>query len=264
VRAGRGASATGAPVEEQLTRFSGGWALFLDVDGTLVDFAEYPDAVVVPGQLREVLQRIFRRNGGALALVSGRRLADVDRLFDPVRYPGAGQHGLERRGIHGSVTRVAGVAERINDAAREIQAQASGLGGVVVEHKGLTLALHYRLAPHMRDWVAGATRALLQRLGDDFRLIEGKMVFEIGLSGKDKGVAIAEFMHEAPFAGRLPVFVGDDVTDEDGFAMVNALNGLSVKVGPGFSAARWRLSDAEDVRRWLEDYADYLDREGPV
>jgi trehalose 6-phosphate phosphatase len=90
------------------------------------------------------------------------------------------------------------------------------------------------------------------------------MVFEIGLSGKDKGVAIAEFMHEAPFEGRLPVFVGDDVTDEDGFAVVNALNGFSVKVGPGSSAARWRLSGAEDVRRWLEDYAEYLDREGSL
>jgi trehalose 6-phosphate phosphatase len=264
VRAGEGASAAGAPEEDQLPQFGGRWALFLDVDGTLVDFAEYPDAVVVPTQLREVLQRIFRRNGGALALISGRRLADLDRLFEPLRYPAAGQHGLERRGIHGSVRWVAGVAECINDAAREIRAQASGLEGVVVEHKGLTLAIHYRLAPQLRDWVAGAAHALLLRLGDDFRLIEGKMVFEIGLSGKDKGVAIAEFMHEAPFEGRLPVFVGDDVTDEDGFAVVNALNGFSVKVGPGSSAARWRLSGAEDVRRWLEDYAEYLDREGSL
>lgn len=264
MRVQREASATGSPAAEQLTQFSASWALFLDVDGTLVDFAEHPDAVVVPAQLRKVLQQIFRCNGGALALVSGRRLADVDRLFSPVRYPIAGQHGLERRGIHGRVARVANVAHRINEAACEIRMLASGLDGVVVEHKGLSLALHYRLAPQLRDWVAGAARALLLRLGDDFRLIEGKMVFEIGLSGKDKGVAIAEFMREAPFAGRLPVFVGDDVTDEDGFAVVNALNGLSVKVGPGFSVARWRLSGAQDVRRWLDRYADYLDREGSV
>jgi trehalose 6-phosphate phosphatase len=264
VRVGRGASAAGSPAEEQLPRFSGGWALFLDVDGTLVDFAEHPDAVVVPARLRAVLERIFHRNGGALALVSGRSLADLDRLFDPAHYPIAGQHGLERRGIHGSVTRVAGIADRINDAAYQIQAQASGLDGVVVEHKGLTLAIHYRLAPHLRDWVAGATRALLSRLGDGFGLIEGKMVFEIKLSGKDKGVAIAEFMREAPFAGRLPVFAGDDASDEDGFAVVNALNGLSLKVGPGLSAARWRMSGAEDMRGWLANYADYLDRGAPL
>jgi trehalose 6-phosphate phosphatase len=255
----RAATAAG-PAEKALPSFSGDWALFLDVDGTLLDFADHPDAVVTPARLREILQRIFRCNGGALALVSGRRLADLDRLFQPFRYPAAGQHGLERRDVHGTVTRMEGVAERLNAAARALEVQARGVHGVLVEHKGLTLAIHYRRAPHLRDWAASAARTLLTRLGDEFRSIEGKMVFEIKPSGKDKGVAIAEFMREAPFAGRLPVFVGDDATDEDGFAVVNALHGLSIKVGPGVSVACCRTGGADGVRRWLEGYADHLDR----
>jgi len=245
-------------IDERLPRFDACWALFLDVDGTLIDFAERPDAIVVCARLRAALERIFQRNGGALALISGRPLADLDRLFEPAQYPAAGQHGLERRGHRGRVTRVAGLASRVSQAAQDILAQAHGLAGVIVEHKGLSVAIHYRGAPQLRDWVARATRAQLLRLGDEFRLIEGNMVSEIGLSGKDKGAAIAEFMREPPFVGRLPVFVGDDATDEDGFAVVDAFHGLSVKVGPGPSLARWRASGTERVRRWLEDYADYL------
>ncbi len=253
-------SSTGSYDQRRLHRFSRNWALFLDVDGTLLDFAERPEAVVVPARLSEILQRILRFSGGTLALVSGRQLADIDKLFGPVRYPAAGQHGVERRNALGNTTTVEGVAHRIHAAASELRAQAGQLQGVCVEHKGLTLAVHYRLAPHLRDWVADATRSVLTGLGDEFTLIEGKMVFEIKPSGKDKGVAISEFMHEAPFAGRLPVFVGDDATDEDGFAVVNALSGVSVKVGAGESVARWRMADAESVRTWLADYAEYLAR----
>ncbi|HTS53915.1 MAG TPA: trehalose-phosphatase [Burkholderiales bacterium] len=241
-----------------LPRFDRNWALFLDVDGTLLDVADRPEAVVVPPNLCEILQRISQLTGGALALVSGRQVADLDRLFEPVRYPAAGQHGVERRDALGKTTMMGGVAHLIHAAASELREQASGQQGVCVEHKGLTLAMHYRLAPHRRDWVAGAMRSLLARLGDEFRLIEGDMVFEIAPGGKDKGVAISEFMREPPFAGRLPVFLGDDSTDEDGFDVVNALNGLSVKVGAGVSVARWRAADAQSVRKWLADYAQYL------
>ena len=247
--------------DERLPRFAGNWSLFLDVDGTLLDIAERPDAVAVPVPLREALQRIYQRTSGALALVSGRRLDDLDRLFWDVRYPAAGQHGLERRDASGTVTRARGAANQVAAAARDIRRQASGLNGVLIEHKGLTLAVHYRLAPQMQEWAATVTREVVARLGSEFRVIEGKMVFEIKPSGRDKGVAIAEFMREAPFAQRVPVFVGDDVTDEDGFAVVNAMNGLSVKVGPGSSAAQWRARGADTVRPWLGDYADYLDRE---
>jgi len=258
-------TANGVPAisesDERLPRFGGNWALFLDVDGTLLDIAERPDAVAVPVPLRETLQRIYERNGGALALVSGRRLADLDRLFWDNRYPAAGQHGLERRDAHGMVTRVRGVANQVAAAARQVRQQAAGMDGVLIEHKGLTLAIHYRLAPQLQDWAAAATRTALERLGSEFRAIEGKMVFEIKPGGKDKAVAISEFMLEPPFAQHVPVFVGDDVTDEDGFAVVNAMNGLSVKVGPGASAARWRARASDTVRDWLGDYANYLDRE---
>ena len=246
------------PIDERLPSFDARWALFLDVDGTLLDWADHPDSVVVTGRLRSSLQRIFQRNGGALALITGRPLSELDRLFEPARYPSAGQHGLERRGLHGSVTRVAGLAHRVSEAAQEVLAQARGVEGVVVEQKGLSVAIHYRRAPLLSDWVARATRGLLLRLGDEFRLIEGDMVSEIGPSGKDKGSAISEFMREPPFLGRLPVFVGADATDEDGFAVVDSFSGLSVKVGPGPSLARWRASGPERVRHWLEGYAEYL------
>ena len=250
-----------AQTDERLPCFGSNWALFLDVDGTLLDIADRPDAVAVPVPLRETLQRIYERNGGALALVSGRPLIDLDRLFRDVRYPAAGQHGLERRDARGNVTRVGGATKQVAAAARRIRQQATGIDGVLIEHKGLTLAIHYRMAPQLEGWASAVTREALAQLGSEFRAIEGKMVFEIKPNGKDKGVAITEFMREPPFAQRLPVFVGDDVTDEDGFAVVNAMRGLSVKVGPGASAARWRARGADTVRPWLGDYADYLDRE---
>jgi trehalose 6-phosphate phosphatase len=227
----------------------------------MLDIADRPNAVTVPAPLHETLQRIRRSNGGALAIVSGRRLVDLDRLFAGTRFPAAGQHGVERRDARGNVTRLEGVKERVAAAARRIQAEASGSEGVLVEHKGLTLAIHYRLAPHLHDWVATVAQATSCRLGDEFKAVQGKMIWEIRPSGKDKGVAIMEFMRETPFIGRVPVFVGDDATDEDGFIAVNAMNGNSVKVGPGSSAARWRAQGAQNVRRWLADFATYLEQE---
>ena len=253
-----GDSATGSPQEPELPQFARDWALFLDVDGTLLDFADRPEDVVVPPNLREVLQRIFRLNGGALALISGRQVADLDRLFAPPRYPAAGQHGVERRDAQGKTIVLEGVAHRIHGVASELREQAKMLEGVSVEHKALSVAMHYRLAPQQRDSVVEIMRSVQARLGDEFRLIEGNMVLEITPGGKDKGVAISEFMRENPFAGRPPVFLGDDTTDEDGFEIVNALGGISVKVGAGVSVARQRAGDAPRVRRWLADYATYL------
>ena len=125
----------------------------------------------------------------------------------------------------------------------------------MLENKGASLALHYRLAPHLASQADGAMRELLGGLGDEFELLSGKMLVEIKLSGKDKGTAIAEFMAERPFSGRTPVFIGDDLTDEYGFALVNSRRGHSVKVGSGASAARWRLADARAVRAWLAAFA---------
>jgi trehalose 6-phosphate phosphatase len=240
--------------------FAAGWAVFLDVDGTLLDIARHPDAVEVSPGLHALLDRIHALSGGAVALISGRSLADLDRLFGPRRFCAAGQHGLERRDGGGNVSRSAGTLDCIHGAAQALAAEVQRRHGVVMEHKGLSLALHYRNAPGLRDWAQAAMQTLLAGLGPGFHLVEGKMVFELKPGGRDKGTAIADFLSEAPFAGRIPVFIGDDVTDEDGFAVANAAGGHSIKVGEGESRARWRLGDARDVREWLASYADYLGR----
>lgn len=245
-------------LDERVPAFAQGWALFLDVDGTLLDIAHHPDAVTVSAALHGLLRNVYALSDGAVALISGRGLADLDRLFGPLLYPAAGQHGLERRDASGHVTCSIGAMGRIHQAAQALASHAQLRPGIVVEHKGLSLALHYRLAPDMREWAELTMNALLVGLGPAFQLVEGKMVFELKPGGRDKGTAIADFMSEAPFAGRLPVFVGDDVTDEDGFAVVNISGGHSIKVGDGDSLARWRLADANGVRRWLEAYSEFL------
>jgi trehalose 6-phosphate phosphatase len=245
--------------DERVPAFARGWALFLDVDGTLLDIARHPDAVTVSTDLREILRLACKLSDGAVALISGRSLVDLDRLFGPLLYPAAGQHGLERRSATGHVICSIGAMDRINHAAQLLALQARMRQGVVVEHKGLSLALHYRNAPELQDWAGLTMKALLAGLGPAFQLVEGKMVFELKPGGRDKGTAIADFMSEPPFANRLPVFIGDDVTDEDGFAVVNIAGGHSIKVGDGGSLARWRLADAQSVRQWLGAYTSYLE-----
>lgn len=246
--------------EDEVPPFEQGWALFLDVDGTLLDIARHPDAVTVSPHLQEVLHLAHSLSDGAVALVSGRSLSDLDRLFGAPPYPAAGQHGLERRDSTGRIVRSIGAMERINLAAQALASQARMRQGIVVEHKGLSLALHYRNAPQMREWAQITMQALLVGLGPGFQLVEGKMVVELKPGGRDKGTAIADFMAEPPFAGKLPVFVGDDVTDEDGFTVVNIAGGHSIKVGTGHSLARWRLDDAQSVRTWLGAYAGFLEK----
>ncbi|HEY5929033.1 MAG TPA: trehalose-phosphatase [Burkholderiales bacterium] len=245
--------------DERVPDFAEGWALFLDVDGTLLDIARHPDAVTVSADLREILRLAYKLSDGAVALISGRSLVDLDRLFGPLLYPAAGQHGLERRSATGHVICSIGAMDRINRAAQLLALQARMRQGVVVEHKGLSLALHYRNAPELQDWADLTMNALLVGLGPAFQLVEGKMVFELKPGGRDKGTAIADFMSEPPFANRLPVFIGDDMTDEDGFAVVNIAGGHSIKVGSGGSLARWRLADARGVRQWLAAYITYLE-----
>ncbi len=234
------------------------WALFLDVDGTLLDIAPHPDGVAVSPGLKGVLDTAFRLNGGAVALISGRSLSDLDHLFGPMRFPAAGQHGLERRDSTGHVMRLDDTLDRLNRAVHALEVQARDHKGVLVEHKGLSTALHYRRAPASREWVHRTMQALLEELGPEFQLVMGKMVCELRPGGRDKGTAIADFMTELPFAGRMPVFIGDDVTDEDGFLVVNQAHGHSIKVGDGTSHARWRLPDAPSVRVWLQNYIAFL------
>src|SRR5690606_4240645 len=230
-------------------------ALFLDVDGTLLDFAPSPDEVSVPDHLREALRALHARLGGAVALVSGRSLATLDALLAPQVMPAAGLHGLERR--HG---RRGHRAPRPPTALALVRSEAEQVAarhpGAIVEDKGAALALHWRAAPHASGELQAFAIAALPRL-PGYRLQPGNDVLELRPAehkgGRaDKGAAILAFMGEAPFAGRRPVFAGDDITDEAGFAAVNARDGVSVLVGPPrASAAHYALADPAAVHAWI-------------
>jgi len=227
-------------------------AYFLDIDGTLIDFADAPGRVTLNRALPGLVEALYRASGGAVALITGRSIADVDRLFPARRLPAAGQHGLERRSPGGRVSRHAGHPRSL-DAARH------ALAGVVLRHprllledKGLSLALHYRRAPQLASVAHRAMRALQVTLRERYCVHRGKRVVEIAPAGRDKGGAIRAFMREVPFRGRTPVFIGDDVTDEYGFEMVNELGGYAVKVGAGRTTAGWRIPNVRAVLGWLE------------
>ncbi|MBI5890261.1 MAG: trehalose-phosphatase [Nitrosomonadales bacterium] len=229
------------------------WAYFLDVDGTLIDIADTPDSVTVDASLLDLIARLYRECGGALALVSGRAISDLEKLLSEVHLPLAGQHGLERRDAAGRLwMHAAPPAAKcaIKEALAPVLAQHSGL---LLEDKGLTLALHYRQAPQLAYYVQRLMKELADAADAGLEVQHGKCVAEIKPSGIDKGTAVAEYLAEAPFIGRRAVFIGDDLNDEHGFAEVNRLEGLSIKVGKGPSCARYRLPDVAAVRHWLGD-----------
>jgi trehalose 6-phosphate phosphatase len=225
-------------------------AWFLDLDGTLVAIARSPGGVRVKAA-RHLMEDLHQSAGGAVAVITGRALADLDRLFPGISLAAAGQHGIERRRASGRVT-VQGPPRRRLDQARHILAKAAAAHPrLLVEDKGLSLALHYRGAPRLAGLAHRVARRAAAQLGDRYCMQSGKRVIEIRPAGLDKGKAVLAFMRERPFRGRTPVFLGDDATDEYAFAVVNRLGGLSIKVGPGPTGARWRLSDVATVRRWL-------------
>jgi len=228
------------------------WAYFFDIDGTLVDLTDSPGGASADARLRQLIAELSRAAGGAVALISGRSIADIDRLVPDTQIPVAGQHGVERRDAAGRISRHAFPASELDWLRHEVAAATAPHRGLVLEDKGLSLALHYRRAPRLGGFVHRLARALVTQAGTQYCIQGGKRVVEMKPAGKDKGVAVEEFMREEPFRGRTPVFIGDDVTDEYGFATVNRLHGYSIKVGPGRTAARWHLRDVQAVRAWLE------------
>ncbi|OHC70265.1 MAG: trehalose-phosphatase [Rhodocyclales bacterium RIFCSPLOWO2_02_FULL_63_24] len=227
------------------------WAFFLDVDGTLLEIADRPSAVRVDMPLLELIGQLYRTSGGAVALVSGRSISDLENLLGSLRLPIAGQHGLERRDAAGRLWIHAappGAKCAIKEALTPVLARHPGL---LMEDKGLTLALHYRLAPHLAAYAHRLMARLMEEAGGGLELQRGKRVVEVKPAGIDKGSAVAEYLAEPPFLGRHPVFIGDDLNDEHGFAEVNRMEGTSIKVGGGVSCARYRLSGVVAVRHWL-------------
>jgi trehalose 6-phosphate phosphatase len=229
-----------------------GFAYFLDIDGTLVDFADSPAAVKIGSTLPALVDALYESSGGAVALITGRSIADADRLFARRRLPIAGQHGHERRSAGGEVTRHEVSAKALDPARAALTLIVARHRQLLLEDKGLTLALHYRRAPSLASLAHRAMHAVQGSLGDQYCVHRGKYVVELAPAGKDKGRAIRAFMREVPFRGKPPVFIGDDVTDEHGFAMVNQLGGESIKVGPGPTVAKWRLPSVPAVLAWLE------------
>jgi trehalose 6-phosphate phosphatase len=227
-------------------------ALFLDLDGTVLEFAAEPDAVVPSRRLRALLGRLPAATDGAVAFISGRPIAQLDALFAPHRFAVAGIHGLERRDADGRLTTAAPPAEAIERFRALITTFVAAHPGTLAEDKQLSLALHYRKRPDLDDEVRRFCERTAAELPASLEILRGNRVVEIKPSGTNKGNAIRFFMERKPFAGRTPVFVGDDVTDEDGFVVVNELGGVSVKVDTGSTAAAWRLPDIDAVLGWLE------------
>jgi len=240
---------------------SAAWALFLDVDGTVVDLAERPDAAAPRPDTPALLASVARGLNGALMLVSGRTLADLDRMFGAFRPPASGVHGLEWRDETGAVHRAPVNSTTLAAARAALEAYAERATGVLVEDKGPGLAVHYRLAPER----AHEVRLLLAeqaRTTPGFHVLEGKMVMELRPDDVNKGTVVEAAMGRPPFAGRHPVFVGDDITDEDGFAAVNRMGGTSIRIGPGPTAARYTLDSVDETLEWLRTVARIVDADG--
>jgi trehalose 6-phosphate phosphatase len=231
------------------------WALFLDVDGTLLDFVDDPAAVRVSPPLLRSLDALHQRLGGALALVSGRTIADLDRLFQRPSWPAAGLHGFERRGSSAAIERLSVDADQVEELRRTATALARQLPGIRVEDKGFAVALHYREAPEQGDALKLAAAALAEEL-PDFELQPGNHVVEFKPRGMDKGMAVASLLETTPFSGRLPVYIGDDLTDEHGFLAANVHGGFSIRVGDREpSDATYMLPDVASVHAWLQELA---------
>lgn len=229
-----------------------GCAVFLDIDGTLLELAPAPDKVNVSEGLVVLLQSLRRRLGGALALITGRAIGDVDRLFPEMRMAIAGQHGCERRDAQGTLHLHASRTATLDRLRVLFTTFAYRHPGLVLEDKGASLALHYRQAPRLAAHVHRTVRETVALSGTTgYRLQPGKCLLELKPDGRDKGSAIRDYMDERPFRGRCPVFIGDDRGDEHGFAVVEGMGGWAIKVGGGRTRARFRLPDVTAVVGWL-------------
>lgn len=238
-------------------------ALFLDVDGTLLEFAAHPDAVLVEPSLPLLLASLWQRLGGALAPVSGRPLEQIDRLLGLPPGGAAGLHGAEWRGVDGIVVRDGHDAGVLSALSREATTQAASLPGVLVEAKPNAIALHYRNAPSAAPAVDRLASALAAQAGPAFTLQRGDHVVELKPAGADKGDAVARLMREPPFRDRVPWVIGDDHTDEHAFAVARSLGGTGVIVGTRRpTVASWALHDPAAVRAWLVELLAAIPGEG--
>ena len=228
-------------------------AILLDVDGTLLDIAPAPSEVQVPNGLPRTLALVSERAGGALALVSGRTIAELDDFFAPLQLPAIGGHGAEMRPVADGPV-IAGHGSPLDaEFKQQLKDIAARHPGVLVEDKGYSLALHYRQVPKQGVAMIHDVKHAHEAWGDQsIELLSGKAVLELKFAGFNKGTAVRQLMTYPPFTGRAPIFVGDDRTDEDAFAVVPEFNGHAMSVGRKIPGIDCRFQSPSDVRHWLE------------
>lgn len=233
-------------------------AILLDVDGTVLDIAATPYAVTAPDELKRVLTRLSNATAGALAFVSGRPIADLDRIFAPLKLPSVGGHGAEVRLSDGSIMRFANPI--MPELANRLAQIADAHPGVLVEDKGYGIAIHYRLAHELGPEIVAEVKRICAELPESgIELLPGKYVIEVKRAAFDKGTGVRALMAHAPFAGRKPIFIGDDVTDEPCFEVVNDYGGVGLSVGRIMTGALGIFDRPADVRRWLSRIAGEAD-----
>mgnify|MGYP001168740589 CR=1 FL=1 len=258
----RDAASTGdAPVQRTFDRMS----LFLDVDGTLVEFAARPDGGYVDARLQDALAAVYAGLGGALAIVSGRSVADLSRLFAPLTFSVVGQHGAEWRNAgHRTIHRIT-ISEMPAALRADIDAVARAMQASMVEDKGVCVAVHHTGEPTMQARLYGALREVAARAGPDWSVMAGRRVFEVKPALVDKGSACERLLREQPFAGTVPVAFGDDITDLDMFEAIDAAGGVTVGVGPRIrGSARHHVNGPIDVVCALEWLAEHVGRDDPT
>jgi trehalose 6-phosphate phosphatase len=245
------------PVPRSLVPHLSECAILLDIDGTLLDLAPTPREVWVPPGLAKTLNRLLARTSGALALVSGRSLNDIDLIFAPEEFPAVGGHGAEMR-ISADSEAVATHAPPMDkELKRRLAAIAKLSPGILLEDKGYSLALHYRLAPHAEKAIYAAVSLIRADLPSAaIEILPGKCVCEIKHSGFTKATGVRELMMHEPFKGRRPIFIGDDVTDETVFAIMPELEGLAFSVGRRAHGVAGHFDEPRDVREWLAHLLD--------
>ena len=228
------------------------WCLFLDVDGTLLELADHPGAVFVDPELKELLARLRSAADGAVALVSGRTIADLDRLFNDPTLLVAGMHGCERRDANGELHVAPVAVEQLSEVRAGLQRLAARHPGLLLEDKGAALALHFLRARELEHELRAEVSLLAAPLVPNFTLLDGHAVIEVKPAAHTKDSAVSAYMEEAPFRGRQPIFIGDDQTDYGGFAAARRFDGLAVAVGSRVKA-EWWLPGPAAVRQWLTE-----------
>jgi trehalose 6-phosphate phosphatase len=228
-------------------------AFLLDVDGTLVDIAPTPIDVRASAALRRTLEHLWQLSGGALALVSGRALADLDRVIAPLQLPAVGNHGAEFRPVAGEPALAGRVSALDADLKARLRSIAELDQAILVEDKDYALALHYRQAPNQQSAIENAVMAICSELpAGTVEVLPGKAVVEVKAAGFNKGSAVRKLMQMPPFKGRRPIYIGDDTTDESAFAVLHEFDGVGLSVGRVLPGASGHFSTPSDVRAWLD------------